>query len=315
MIALLAIASVWAQPVVADRIAAVVNHDVVTLSEIYDLGGDFIAGRCSAAPNRDACILQAEQEVLDALIKRTLVRQELTRLDMTVSGTDVDAAIETIVRENQLTDRKALREEIERSGVGWANYRDQLLEQLRVQRFQQMVLGPRVSISEAELQSRYDSMVGEISGELEVRLEAFGALASEDSEQTQALVSELNGVIASINAGEMDWSAAVEQYDTVGLANVIGGSSYRKGELARQVEEVVFEADLNTVLEPILVDKVFFVLRVTSREEGAGNVKSFEDSKGDLQQAVFQEKIASVEEEWYQITRRQAAIRLLLGAE
>jgi hypothetical protein len=260
-------------------------------------------------------LILAEQEVVDALIKRVLVRQELTRLDLSVVGTDVDAAIESIVRDNQLPSRKALREEIERTGVAWANYRDQLLEQLRLQRFQQTVLGSRVSITQTELQERYDGMVGEVDGEQELTLEAFGVLALEQEEETAALVEELQTVVAGVNGGELVWSEVVAKYDAVGLASVIGGSAYRKGELAPQVEEVVFVAELNTVLEPILVGKVYFVLRVLSRGIGTGNVKSFDESKGDLQQVIFQQKISAVEEDWYQSTRRQAAIRVLIGAE
>jgi hypothetical protein len=311
----LLLASALAEPLVADRVAAVVNHDVVTLSEIYDLGGDFIGGRCGASPDPARCVVTAEQEVLDALIKRTLVRQELSRLDMGVVGTDVDAAVESIVRDNQLPSRKALREEIERSGVSWENYREQLLEQLRLQRFQQAVLGPRVSITESELRERYDGMVGEVDGEQEVRLEAFGVLAPETEEDTLALMEKLGVVVAGVNSGELVWSEVVAENDAVGLASVIGGSAYRKGELASQVESVVFEAELNTVLEPILVGKVYFVLRVLSRGIGKGNVKSFDESKGDLQQAIFQQKITAVEEEWYQSSRRQSAIRILIGQE
>lgn len=315
MLSFLIVAAALAEPMVADRVAAVVNHDVVSLSEVYDLGGDFIGGRCGASPDPVRCTVTAEQEVLEALIKRALVRQELTRLDMSVMGTDVDAAVESVVRDNDLPSRKALREEVEKSGVSWENYRSQLLEQLRVQRFQQMVLGPRVSITETELRERYDGMVGEVDGEQEVRLEAFGVLAPEQEEETAAVMAKLQAIVAGVNSGELVWTEVVAQNDAVGLASVIGGSAYRKGELASEVETVVFEAELDKVLEPILVGKVYFVLRVLSRGIGQGNVKSFDDSKGDLQQAIFQQKINAVEEEWYQSSRRQSAIRVLIGTE
>jgi hypothetical protein len=48
---------------------------------------------------------------------------------------------------------------------------------------------------------------------------------------------------------------------------------------------------------------------------GKGNVKTYEESKSGLQQAIFQEKITAVEEEWYQGSRRQAAVRILNEAE
>ena len=56
-----------------DRIAAVVNDDVITLSEVYELGAEFIS---EAALTPDAR-REAEINVLDSLVLRSLVSQEL----------------------------------------------------------------------------------------------------------------------------------------------------------------------------------------------------------------------------------------------
>ena len=61
-----------------DRVAAVVNDEVITLSDVYDIGSDYIA---SAQPN----IRAAEIEVLDSLIMRKLIEQEVVRLGQDVT--------------------------------------------------------------------------------------------------------------------------------------------------------------------------------------------------------------------------------------
>ena len=69
MIPLLGLLSLWSsQAATTDRIAAVVNDDVIVLSEVYELGADYIS---EAALTPDAR-REAEISVLD-LILRSLV--------------------------------------------------------------------------------------------------------------------------------------------------------------------------------------------------------------------------------------------------
>ncbi|MBT3220889.1 MAG: hypothetical protein HN348_17535, partial [Proteobacteria bacterium] len=152
---------------IVDRVAAVVNDEVIALSEVYDLGKDFVSSRCpTSAP---ACQTEAELEVLDEIIKRVLVRQELNRLGMRVTGTEIDQAIDQIVADNTLSDRDQLRREVERTGLSWEAYREQLLEQLQMQRFQQAIIGPRISVAEDEVRDLYQRTVRDVEGELEVK--------------------------------------------------------------------------------------------------------------------------------------------------
>ncbi|MCA9493366.1 MAG: SurA N-terminal domain-containing protein, partial [Myxococcales bacterium] len=130
-------------PAIVDRVAASVNEDVVLLSEIYEIGADFVPQRCPSM--EDACVREAEIEVLDALIERSLIQQELVKLGMAITASDVDQAIDRTVQQYQLPDRQALRDEVERSGKRWDDYRDEMEEYIREQTFKGRVLAPRVS--------------------------------------------------------------------------------------------------------------------------------------------------------------------------
>ena len=57
-----------AQAAFTDGIAAIVNDEVIAVSEVYELGGEFIVQRC---PGVDAaCAHKAELEILDTLIQQ-----------------------------------------------------------------------------------------------------------------------------------------------------------------------------------------------------------------------------------------------------
>ncbi len=153
MIALFGLLSV-AEAEIVDRIAAVVNDEVITLSEVYELGGDYI----SAAPSEGQTTKGAEIEVLDSLIQRALVAQQIDELGLGVTRDELERTIDDVARQNGLT-REQLRTEVERSGLPWSLYREELEESVRQMKFNQVVLLPRVAVSEDEIRDLYNRRV------------------------------------------------------------------------------------------------------------------------------------------------------------
>ena len=97
------VSSTPAQAEVVDRVAAVVNKEVITLSEVYDYGGDFIEQQVLGAPRNDPRRRSLELEVLDFLIQRALVNQEVRALGMDVTRDELERALEDTARANGIT--------------------------------------------------------------------------------------------------------------------------------------------------------------------------------------------------------------------
>lgn len=306
MIALLLARALGADAVV-ERVAAIVDDEVIALSEVYELGGEFIDEECKAPFGRERCVQRIELEVLDALIKRALVRRELTRLKINVGAEELDQTIDSIVRDYGMADRNALRAEVERSGVRWETYRQQIQEQLQVQRFQQRVLAPRVSVLDEEVLDAYQRTArGERTPV--VTLDALGVVLPPDADAMAAALEQVRALIGALNAGEQDWAEARELYDGAGLSAALSGQPYKRGALTPQIDAVVFEAPLGTFLEPIRVGNVAMVVRVNTREFVAGEVKPFDEVAPVIKNQLFQRKLEDAEEEWYQRARREAAV-------
>ena len=137
--------------------------------------------------------------MLDELVKRSLIRAELATLGMQVTGLEVDQAIDSIVRDNGFPDRQTLKKEIELSGLRWDAYREQLLETLRVQRFQQVVLAPRVTVTDDEVEDMFKRTSRDVKGELSVDLDAFGFVLGSDLDDAgrEAKLAEIEAVRAA----------------------------------------------------------------------------------------------------------------------
>ncbi len=307
----LALLGPLASATVVDRVAAVVNDEVIALSEVHDLGGDFIAQRCPGEGDPQ-CVVPAELEVLDALLRRAMIRQELDRLDLQVTAADVDQAIDRTVRQYQLEDRQQLREEVEASGKRWDQYREELFEFLRTQTFQARVLAPRVSVSEDEVRDFYQRASRKVKKET-AKVSGLGIPVPPDAtpDQVVEITLQASNLVQEINAGELTWEQAVADYDTAGVSRMLAGQAFDQGMLIEEVDEVVFAAEVGVVQPPRRVGDVLFVIRVEERGERS-EVAPFEEVRGQLEEQVFQEKLQDAEEEWYQRARREAALVIKL---
>ncbi|MCA9567555.1 MAG: peptidyl-prolyl cis-trans isomerase [Myxococcales bacterium] len=309
MLALLTLLAAAADGVV-DRVAAVVDDEIVLLSDVYDLGGDFVEQSCTRPFDRMRCVYEAETQILDALIKRALIKRELERLQYGVATVDVDQAIDSIVRDYGLADREALRKEVEVSGLTWESYRQQLRDQLQVQRFQQRVLLPRVTVSPDEVKDLYDRTARGQSKDAVV-LDALGVVLPPDG-SSEAAVAQVDALVAKLRAGEITFAEARELYDAAGLGAAIGDRVYERGKLAPQLDAVVFDAPVDEVLPPVRLGNVLMVVRVREKTSVEGDVKPFEEVKDGLEQQVMMQRVEEAENEWYQRMRREVSVKVLL---
>jgi len=297
---------------VVDRVAAVVGNEVIALSEVYELAGaDMFIQRCPTL--EDKCVSEAELEVLDALIHRTLIRQELVRLGIDPTAADVDQDIDLIVRQYALPDRQALRDEVERQGFRWDQYRDEVKEQIRTRNFQRQILLPRITVREDELLDEYNRTARDLQRPY-ARVSAFGIPIdpAQPPEDQQKMFEQVQILVTAIREGRVTWDDAVAQYDGAGVSSMFNERDFMKGTLLAEVDTVVFSSPVGMVADPVRVGDVWYVLRVDERGNRT-EAASFEEAKPRLQEQLLQRKIEEAEEEWYQRARREAAIDIKLS--
>ncbi|MDP6933686.1 MAG: peptidylprolyl isomerase [Myxococcota bacterium] len=294
-----------AAAVVVDRIAAVVNDEVVTLSEIYDLGGEFIDARVAALG--EASRAEAELEVLDSLVMRSLVTQEISRLELQVAQVELDRAVDDIARRNGM-DRDTLKVEVERSGLPWDDYLTELGGSLEQAKFSQAVIRPRISVNEDELLDAYRRMVATLPVSEQYELGAIFLSNPPDAtlEDRAALMLNAQEAAARVVAGESFEVVAVEVDQ--GPYGAKGGHMglYRKGELVAELDEVAFSLGVGEISAPIETPQGIFLLYVFDRLQD--EAQPFESVREELFERVYSDRIDDETEQWYQQARRRASV-------
>src|SRR6185295_17906834 len=81
-----------------DRVAAIVNNDVITLSEVEKRAGPELArvDQEATGPDRAQKRAAALKRVLDTMIDEKLVDNELRELKVTISDKEVDGAVDVV---------------------------------------------------------------------------------------------------------------------------------------------------------------------------------------------------------------------------
>ena len=195
------------QPV--DRIAAVVDEDVVLRSEldraITNITRQY-AGRENQLPPRDVL----ERQVLERLV---LMKLQLARAEQTgvrVTDQEVDSAIAGIAQQNRLT-MDQLRQQAVADGGTFEDFRNSIRDELTVQRLRQRFAQSRISVSEAEIES---ALAAQKSAGAQYHLAHILVALPEGAtpEQIKTARSKIEGVQGLIDRGEMDFAAAAVRY-------------------------------------------------------------------------------------------------------
>ena len=292
-----------AQAAAYDRIAAVVNDEIITLSEVYDVGGEFINSSIEQQGGDPIARRAAELEVLDSLVLRKLIAQELTRLGYDVTEAEIDSAIDGQAQSNGMS-RDQLRIEVERAGMGWSDYRAEARESLRQQKFTGYVIMPRIQVSDDELKDAYRRLIA--STDLPEVTEV-GAIFLPWPEGADDAIKA--GVMAKAT-GE-DFAAVAASVDE-GPFGAAGGKmgAFRDGELTPALDAIVSKLEPRQVSDAVELPQGCFVLYVFDRH--ASDVQPFEAVRDQMYNQVSGARVQDEIQQWYEQQRRKAAISVKL---
>jgi peptidyl-prolyl cis-trans isomerase SurA len=151
---LLSAASVFAQssgrkPVLLDRVAAVVNEDIILESEVrgrLDQTRQAIKKAKQALPPES----RLREQVLDRMVNDLVLLQRAKQVGLSVDDPTLDRAIARIAEQNGLS-LKGLSGQLKSEGIPFERFRQDIREEILLNRLREREVDSRLSISEAEI--------------------------------------------------------------------------------------------------------------------------------------------------------------------
>ncbi|MGH8106494.1 MAG: SurA N-terminal domain-containing protein, partial [Arenimonas sp.] len=148
-----------------DGIAAIVDEDVILNSEVQR-AVDNIKAQYAKQPEQLPPDDVLRRQVLERLILLRLQIERANSSGIRVSDNEVNQAIQNIANQNKIT-MEQLRAQIGNEGLSYEDFRNNLKDEITVQRMRQSYVQSRVQVSETEIDQLLS--VREIGGP-EVRL-------------------------------------------------------------------------------------------------------------------------------------------------
>lgn len=253
------------QPI--DRIAAVVDEDVILRSELDRAVANITAqyaGRENQLPPRDVL----ERQVLERLV---LLKLQVARAQATgvrVTDQELDQAIAGIAAQNRLNSDQ-LREQLARDGVGFADFRNSVREELLTQRLRQRFAQSRVSVSEAEIDA---ALAAQANAGSQYRLAHILVALPEGAtpEQIATAQKKVEGVKGLIDRGEMDFAAAAVRYSDSPNALEGGDLGWRSlDEIPNAFAELIRDMQAGQVSAPLRGPSGFQLLKLVETRDAS----------------------------------------------
>ncbi len=135
--------------VLVDRIVAVVGREVVTASELAerrDLAERQLRQQGTPLPERAVM----ERQILERLILDKAQLQLAKENGIRVEEVQLDRALERIAENNKMS-LSAFRDALEKDGVSFEKFRDEVRQQIQLQRLREREVDDRIEVSDGEI--------------------------------------------------------------------------------------------------------------------------------------------------------------------
>ena len=308
----LALPSVPAQSgEVVDRIVAVVNDDIILLSELELQAAPFVT-RATAGVANEAAKAQARVEVrkqvLDQMVGDALVDQEARLLGIVVAKREVDDEIARIKSTNGLSD-EAFFAQLQRQGLTLTRFRKELASQRKRMRLVEIRVKPRVSVTDDVVRDHYNKNF-QSDDEVRVRMISYKVPPAATTQEAQKIVDEASADRASILAGKEFVAVAKEK--SAG-PNAAGGGDlgwFRRGEMNAALEDVAFSLSVGQISSPVSFGGTVYLVQATERRKKPA--QDFEKIKGRLHAMLFNRAAEAEYGRWVEELRERGFVDLRL---
>ncbi|OQX62304.1 MAG: hypothetical protein B5M56_06810 [Desulfococcus sp. 4484_241] len=142
---------------VVDRIVAIVNNDIILLSELNRAVSFYekaIRAKRLPPEEKKKLLYNARVEVLNQLINQKLTSQYAKELGIKINKLEVDQALEQLKRSMHYTDED-LRQGLEKEGYTMEQYRDQVKDQLLQRRILNFEVKSKVVVTPEDVEKYY----------------------------------------------------------------------------------------------------------------------------------------------------------------
>ena len=298
---------------VADRIVAVVNDEVITLSELNNAFEPFRAKLEAAytGTEREKALTETKLTLLNQMVDNLLMEQQSRKAGIVVKDEEVTATINDLLARRNIS-QEDFRQAVAREGTTLEAYKKGVRGQLMRIRLVQREIKSKVAASSEEIGEYYRKNRQDYEGKEAVRIKQILLLLPKGaSDAAKEKLREDAAAIRKRLLGGEPFESVSAKYSQGPAAAAGGDIGYiEKGMMLPEVEEVAFSLPRGQVSAVIESTVGFHIIQVIDRR-GAG-IKPIESVREEIREKIDMEKVEKKYDEWLDALRAKAHIEIKL---
>lgn len=298
-----------AHAAVVDRIAAVVNNDIITtyaLDQAVAVQTARKGEKPLSDPNRDAL----RHEILNQLVDNDLLEQKSKELGISVSDKEIAGAIKDVETANHLTDSQ-LKGALEAQGMSLATYRENLRKQILRFKLVGREVRSKVEVTHQELLDYFRTHIDDYRKRAAVQISdiTFPLPASASAAQADAVRRKALRARARIEKGE-DFTAVLNDCATADAARGGKLGTFTEDQLTPVFARAIKGLKKGEISQVVETPQGFHLLKVTGLTPG--KIQKFDTVKDEIRKTLVKQKTQQRFKKWTTELKQKAYIDIRL---
>jgi len=302
---------------VVEEIIARVNNEIITRSELDKARASAAegaqqecGGRCTPEQLQVA-VEDSQKYALRDLIDQALLAQRGKDMGISVEP-EVVKQLDQIRQQNKLKDLDELEKAVTSQGLNWDDFKNNIRNRLLTQEVIRREVGSHINISHDDAMKYYEDHKKEFVRPEQVALRAIEVKTEGKKEsEIPELKAKAQKLHDRVKDGE-DFGELAKRFSDGSTAQQGGWlGQYKRGELSKELEDVVFKMKKNELTDVIETKQGFLVLQVMEHyEEGE---QPFSKVENEIMDHLYSERMEPALREYLKTLREQSYVVIKPG--
>ena len=294
---------------VVDGIAAIVNGDVITYSQVRQLAAprEKLLRSQFTGQDLENKLKEVHQLALKDLIDRRLIIQAFKKESYQIPDHIVDQRVHDIVRESFGGDRNTFVKTLEAQNYSLGEFKEKEMERIIVQAMRSHNVKTNYIISPTKIEEFYKKHRDLFTTKEEIKLRMIMISGQKDTgnaEAQKSLAEEVLGKLAS--GGEFEQVAQIYSEDST-KDNGGDWGWIQRNTLAAPLEKFAFNMPVGRISSIIDYAGNYYILKVEDKR--GGTTKSLAEARADIEKKLIQDEAVQIQERWIASLREKAYIK------
>ena len=297
------------EPQVVDGIAAVVNGDVITFSQVRMLSAprEKLLRSQFTGKELENKLKEVRQLALKDLVDRRLVIQAFKKESFQIPDHVVDQRVHEIIRESFGGDRNTFIKTLEAQNYSLGEFKEKEMERIIVQAMRSHNVKTNAVISPPKVDEYYRKHHAEFTTKEQIKLRMIMISGQKDTGNAQAQKALAEEVLGKLAAGA-EFAETAQIYSEDSTRDTGGDWGWiERNTLAAPLEKFAFNMPVGRISNIIDYAGNFYILKVEDKR--GGTTRSLAEARADIEKKLIQDEAQQIQERWIAGLRQKAYIR------